>query len=187
LRRLALGLICVLVVGWTSLGGWDSWIGAHRIAAGPENETALYQNYDPERVIKNFRYEGESYGGGYGYGAVPLIKSIRQNKDFTPRFTMRSDRELDLMNALHQDILLWLRVTGANLVATHDEADGGFTYRYISGKSVGSISVQAPFHHTTERRYPVPSGLDDVVLKIALEETWTRPESETGWWMSMVD
>ena len=71
------------------------------------------------------------------------------------------------------------RITGMIVVATHYEADGGFTYNYTSGNSVGSISVQAPSHQMTVRRYFVPGGLNDVELKIALEETWTRPASET--------
>lgn len=187
MKRLAIVLIFVLVVGWMSLVGWDRWLAVHRIVAGPENETALYQNYDPEGVIKNFRYEGENYGGGRARGAVQLINSIRQSKDFTPHFTMRSDRERDLMTAVRQDILLWLRIKGTNVVASDVGADGGFTYKYVSGNSVGSISVQAPVHHTTERLYPVPSGLEDVDLNITLEETWMRPERETRWWMAMVD
>jgi hypothetical protein len=58
---------------------------------------------------------------------------------------------------------------------------------YISGNSVGTISVQAPEYDVTMRRYPVPSGLDDASLNIVMEETWTRPASETRWWMSVVE
>jgi hypothetical protein len=100
---------------------------------------------------------------------------------------MQANRERELMTALRENIVGWLRITGMNVVGTHDEADGGFTYKYTSGNSVGSISVQALEHLVTQRRYPVPSGLDDVALKIALEETWTRPKDETSWWMAAVD
>ena len=186
MKKLVLGLITVLLL-WTALLAWDRWVNAHRIVAGPENETMLYQGYDPEQVIKKFRYEGEGHGGGDGKGAVQLIKSIRQSREFTPRFTMQADRERELLNALRDDIMLRLRNTGMKVVATHDEADGAFTYKYVSGSSAGSISVQAPDHHVTVRRYPVPSGLDDVNLKIALEESWTRPASETQWWMAALD
>ncbi len=187
MKRLVLGLISVLVLAWTALLGWDRWVNDHRIVAGPQNESPLYQSYDPEPVIKKFRYEGESYGGGHGNGASQLIKYIRHSQDFTPRFTMQANRERELLNALREDIMLRLRITGMTVVATHDEADGGFTYNYTSGNSVGSISVQAPGHQMTVRRYFVPSGLDDVELKIALEETWTRPASESQWWMSAAD
>jgi hypothetical protein len=187
MTRLALGLISALVVAWTALLGWDQWVNYHRIVAGPDNESSLYQSYDPERVIKNFRCKGENYGGGHGSGALQLIKYIRHSQDFTPRFTMQAKRERQLLNALREDIILQLRITGMTLVATEDEADGGFTYKYTSENSSGSISVQAPVYQMTIRRYPVPTGLDDVELKIALEETWTRPASESQWWMSAVD
>jgi len=185
MRKLVPVLITILLL-WTALA-WDQWVNAHRIMAGPDNETMLYRGYNPEQVIKEFRYEGEGHSGGNSEGALHLIKSMRQNRDFTPRFTMQADREPELLNALRNDILFRMRNAGMKVVATHDEADGAFTYKYVFGSSTGSITVQAPAHEVTVRRYPVPSGLDDVVLNIALEETWTRPASETQWWMAMVD
>ena len=152
MKRLVLGIFCVLVVAWTVPVGWDRLVNGHRISAGPRNETALYQSYDPEPVIKRFRYERESYGAGHGDGASQLITYIRHNQDFTPRFTMQASQERELLNALREDILLRLRITGITVVATHDEADGGFTYKYTSGNSVGSISVQAP---STRRHFAV--------------------------------
>lgn len=187
MKKLALGLLIILVLAWTALLGWGRWVNAHRIVAGPKNETALYQSYDPEQVIKKFRYEGEGHDGGGAESALQLIKSIRHSREFTTRFTMRADQERGLLDALREDIMLRLRNTGMKVVADHDEADGGFTYKYVSGNSAGSISVQAPGHHMTVRRYPVPSGLDDVDLKIALGETWTRPATETQWWMAALD
>lgn len=187
MKRLVPGLIGMLVLAWMALFGWDRWVNAHRIVAGPENESPIYQSYDPEPIIKQFRYEGEGYESGHGKGASQLITYIHHNQDFMRRFTMQADRERQLLSALREDILLRLRMTGMNVVAAHDETDGGFTYRYTFANSVGSISVQAPGRETTERRYPVPSGLDDVELKIALGETWTRPARDSSWWMSAAD
>ncbi len=187
MKRLFIGLISVLVLAYAALFGWDRWINAHRIMPSPENETALYQSYDPEPVINKFRYEGEGHEDGSGIGSSNGIKSIQHSRDFRPRFTMQAHRVRELVNALREDIILRLRTTGVNVVATHDESDGGFTYKYTSGNSVGSISVQAPEQNVTERKYPMPSGLDDVALKIALEETWTRAANETQWWMAAVD
>jgi len=187
MSKLVFGLLGALAVAWTALVGSDHWVNAHRIMDGPGNESCLYRSYDPEQVIKQFRYERESYGGGHSQGASNLIKSIHHSQDFTPRFTMQANQERELLNALREDIVLHLRMTGMTVVATNDEADGGFTYKYTSENSSGSISVQTPAHQMTMRRYSVPSGLDDVELKIALEETWTRPASETQWWMSAVD
>jgi hypothetical protein len=92
-----------------------------------------------------------------------------------------------LLNALREDIMSRLRLANANVVASDDGLDGGFTYKYTAGNSVGTISVQAPEYRAAVRRYPLPSGLDDVSLNIVMEETWTRPASETRWWMSVVE
>jgi hypothetical protein len=187
MSKLVFGLIGTLAVAWTALVGWNQWVNAHRIMDDPGNESCLYRSYDPEQVIKQFRDEHENYGGGHSHGAVTLIKSIHHIQDFTPKFTMQANEERELLNALREDIVLHLRMTGMTVVATNDDAEGGFTYKYTSENSSGSISVQAPVHQMTMRGYPLPSGLDDVELKIALEETWTRPASETQWWMSAVD
>jgi hypothetical protein len=181
------GLIGALVLAVAALFGWSSWVNAHRIVAGPDNESSLYRSYDPEQVIKQFRDEHVSYGGGSSCGASQGIISIHHTKDFTPRFTMQANREQEMLHALREDIELRLRAPGLAVVAVSDQADGGFTYKYTSANSTGSISVQLPANYMTVRRYPVPGGLDHVELKIALDETWTRPASETQWWMSAAD
>jgi hypothetical protein len=187
MSRIVLGVVGALVLAWTILAGSDSWVNAHRIAEGPENESSLYQSYDPEQVIKRFRYEHESYGSGHFNGASQLVKSIHHSQGFTPRFTMQANREGELLNALREDIMLRLRMPGTVVTAINNEADGGFTYKYVTDNGGGSISVQAPVHQMTVRRYPIPSDLDDVELTITMEETWTRPRSETEWWMAAVN
>lgn len=187
MRRIVFRFLSVLLLAWTVLFGWDFWVNAHRIVEGPENESALYRSYDPEQVIKLFRYERESYGSGHGYGAAQLVTYIHHSQEFTPRFTMQANLGRELLHALREDILYRLRDTGMTVVATNDEADGGFTYKYTSQNIRGSISVQAPVRRMTVRRYSVPRGLDDVEIKIALEETWTRPANQLAWWMSAVD
>jgi hypothetical protein len=187
MSRLVFGVLGTLLLAWTVLVGSDSWVNAHRLAEGPENESYLYQSYDPEQVIKGFRYEGENYGGGHSYGASHLVKSIHHTQGFTPRFTMQANRERELLNALREDIMLRLRMPGMSVTAIDDETDSGFTYKYTTENGGGTISVQAPVHQRTVRRYPVPRDLDDVELTISMEETWTRPGSETQWWMAAVN
>ena len=113
MKRLVLAVISVLFLAWVALIGWDRWVNAHRIVAGPENQTAFYRSYDPEQVIKNFRYD-ERYGSGHGSGALQLIRSIKHSEDFTPAFTMSADRERALLDALREDIVQRLRINGAN-------------------------------------------------------------------------
>ena len=145
----------------------------------------------PQPVYTNFQYD-EGWNGGHGQGCSPGYRSIRHHAEFTPGFTIRVDRKQELLDALRNDILLQFRTTGTNVVATHNEPSGGFTYKYIAGNSSGSISVQPPAHdELLQRNTPLEAsfgpGLDDIRFKIALEETWTRPASETPWWMAAVD
>ncbi len=187
MSKRVLGLIGGLALAWIILFSWNSWVNTHRIIEDPGNESSLYRAYDPEPVIKQFRYEHVSYDKGHSQESSHLVKSIHHSQDFTSSFTMPANQERELLNALRKDIVLRLSAPGMIVVSTGEETDGGFMYKYMSQNSRGSISVKAPAHQPTMRRYPVPRGLDDIGLKIALDETWTRPASETRWWMSAVD
>ncbi len=179
-------VLCALLLAFTGVVGCDGYVSSYRLMPSPKNETSFFQSYNPEQVLRKFRDEQEGgHSDSDGQGSSNGIKTILQHRMFMPRFTMQADLENSLLSALREDILLHLR--GMTIAAVHDDAGGGFTYKYISGNSVGNISVTAPVHTPATRRYPVPSGLDDVSLNIAIEETWTRPASETRWWMSMAD
>jgi hypothetical protein len=183
MKRPVLAVLSVLGLAY----GWGQWVNAHRIVSSPDNQTALFQSYNPEPVISRFRPEGEGFEGFDGNSASQGIKSIQHHKEFTPRFPMQADRERELLNALREDIILRLRSNGMNVMATHDEADGGFAYKYLAGNSEGSITVKPLVHVPVQRSYPLPTGLEYVSVTIALEETWTRPASESQWWMAMAD
>jgi hypothetical protein len=186
-KKRAFVFVSVLVLAWTIFIGWDRWVNAHRIVAGPENQSQFFTGYNPKPVVAKFQYD-EGFHGGDGNGASQGINSILHSKNFEPGFTMQADRKQELLNALREDILFRLRTTGMTVVASHDEEDGGFTYKYISGNSIGSISVLAPVHDSgVHRQYQLRAGLDDISFRINMEETWTRPASEHQWWMAMAD
>jgi hypothetical protein len=186
MKKLALGF-SLLGLSWVSLVCLGGWVNAHRIVAGPENESRFFRGYSPTSVVTKFQYdEGSHSSEGKGFGSG--IRSIRHNAEFVPRFIMWANRKQELLNALREDVLIRLRTTGTNVVSAHDETDGGFTYNYASGDSIGSISVKAPVHDPgVHRQYQLEPGLDDISVDITLQETWTRPLSETKWWMAAVD
>jgi hypothetical protein len=190
MKRRVLELISVLVLTWMAFVGLNGWITARWwIVGGPDNQSQFLRTYDPQPVYTNFEYIfGEHVAHGQGWN--PGLRSIQHHAEFTPGFTIRVDRKQELLDALRNDVLLQFRNTGTNVVATHNEPGGGFTYKYIAGNSSGSISVQPPVHDEVQRNTPLEAlfgpGLDDIRFKIALEETWTRPPSETPWWMAMV-
>ena len=179
--------LCVLLLAFTGIVGCDGYVSSYRLMPSSSNETSFFQSYDPEQVLKAFR-EPWGYSSGHENGSSNGIKSILHNQGFTPGLAMQVSRKQELLDAICEDVLLHLRYTGMTVVASYRESDGGLTYRYKSGSSVGKISVHPPYHDAYMRRnMALPSGLDDVRLDILIEETWTRPASETRWWMSMVD
>jgi hypothetical protein len=181
--------ISVLVLAWMAFTGCHQWATAHWwIVNGPDNQSEFFKTYNPQPVYTPFQHDGCSVG--HGEGSSPGYRSIRHYAEFTPGFTMRVDRKQELLDALRNDILLRFRNTDTKIVASDNEADGGFTYKYVSGHSIGSISVQPPVHDEVQRVTSLEAlfgpGLDDLRFKVALKETWTRPANETPWWMKLM-
>jgi hypothetical protein len=188
MKKLAFGFISLLVLSWLSLVCWGGWDNAHRIVAGPDNQSQFLRNYNPRSLVHKFQYDAGPHSSEGGKGFSSGIRSIRHNAEFVPRFIIVADRKQELLKALREDILIRLRSTGTKVVFARDEADGGFTYDYAAGDSVGSISVKAPVHEPeVHRQLQLGPGLDDISVDIALQETWTRPASETKWWMPAVE
>jgi len=179
-----------IVLAWMAFIGCDQWATSHWwIVEGPDNQSEFFKTYNPQPVYTPFQHD-EGWNGGHGEGSSPGYRSIRHHAEFTPGFTMRVDRKQELLDALRNDILLRFRNTDTKIVASHNEADGGFTYKYVAGNSTGSITVQPPVHDAVQRVTPLEAlygpGLDDLRFKVALKETWTRPANETPWWMKLM-
>ena len=187
MRKLSFGVIAVLILVGTALTGKARWTAAQIIGVGPENQTQFFKGYNPEPVYKKFQYDAE-FHGGEGKGAGAGVRSIQYHADFSPRFIMQTDRKQEFLTALREDILLRFRSTGTKVVASHDEADGGFTYEYAAGNNSGWISVHAPVHDSLiHRQYELAAGLDDIAIDIVLQETWRQPANESRWWMAAVN
>ena len=187
MKKLAFGFICLLGLSWISLVCWGAWVNAHWIAAGPANQSLFLRSYNPTLIVKKFQYD-EGFQIGQGSGASSGIRSVRHTAEFVPGFIIWANRKQELLNALREDVLSRLRTTRTIILSAHDEADGGFTYNYAAGNSIGSISVKAPVHGSgVQRRYQLAPGLEDISVDIALQETWTRPANETKWWMAALD
>jgi hypothetical protein len=167
------GSLCLLALA--ALLVWAEWTNSHRIVPGPQNQSSFLKSYDPEQVIKTFRYPGEGSGGGHNSGASSGVGSVHHTAGFDPYFTIQSSRKPDLLTALNEDVLRRLALADARLVRKSVESDGGFRYEYASGNSVGSISVHPPSSGIVHRNMPLPAGLEDITVDIQLEETWTRP------------
>jgi hypothetical protein len=156
---------------------WGEWLKSHRIVPGPENQSSFLKSYDPEEVIKNFRNPPQGSGIRQNSGFTTDTKSVQHTAGFGFDFTIQSNRKPDLMTALHEDLLRRFAVTHTQVLGKSVESDGGFRYEYQSGNSVGSISVHPPLPGIVHRNTPLPATLEDVMVDIQIEETWTRPAS----------
>ena len=64
---------------------------------------------------------------------------------------------------------------GTHMIATKAEPDGGIKYDYSTANGASFITVHPPIRGNVQRNTPLPSGLEDVIVNIDLEETWNRP------------
>ena len=187
MARLIVKVFAALLLTWTVLVAWDSWISNHRLADAAQNESHLYQSFHPDEVIKMFNIQVRSTWSFQDSSSSPRVNSIHHDRHFNHRFTMQASRKPELLNALRVDVLSRLSMPGVTVTAFKKQADDGFTCNYTFDNGAGSISVQAPTRQTTLRRDPLSSDLDDVEVTTELEETWKRPASQTSWSMAAVD
>jgi hypothetical protein len=85
------------------------------------------------------------------------------------------------LSCKREDVVSRLRFTNTTVVASHEGPNGGFTFNYVAGNNVGSISAEQSANDSVWWNHVLARGYEDVTVKIALEETWTRPASETRW------
>jgi hypothetical protein len=175
--KLLLGSSVVLVSTYAALLGWQQWTDSHRIIAGPQNQSAFYRVYDPEEILKRFRSPKEGYGEGFNSGAVQDTEFIRHSKSFEREFTIESRRKTELVAAIDQQIQNELQLPGTHPVNRVEEPSGNFKYNYTTPNGGGFIVVHLPVYCPVQRNMALPDGLEDLCLKINLEETWNRPTS----------
>jgi len=169
------GVSAVLVLAWGVLLGLQRWIDSRRIIAGPQNQSAFYKGYDPEEVFKRFRSTSQSYSSGSYTGAEQGTELVRHSKGYDPHFTIESRRKTELVTATEQRIRDDLQVTGTRVTSRFEEASGNFGYNYTTPNGSGSITVHLPVQDEIQRNIKLPGGLEDISVKIDLQEIWNRP------------
>lgn len=172
-----IGFSIALALVWGGAVVCQQWIDSRRIIAGPQNQSAFYRGYDPEEVVERFRNPYEGYGRLSDSSAVQDTEFVKHSKGFEPQFTIESYRKAELVNAIDQQIRSELEVTGTHVIYRFEEPSGNFGYKYATPNGGGSIVVHLPEPYAVTRNMPLPSNLEDISLKIDLEETWNRPTS----------
>lgn len=162
---------------WVGAVAWQGWINAHMLIAGPQNQSVFYRGYDPEEVVKRFRADG-SDSSLSGSGAGQNTEFIRHFKHLEAHFVIASSRKTEFVTAINEQIQSELQGTSTHVVDRVEEPDGNFGYQYTTPNGGGSILVHLPVHDDLiHRNIALANGLEDIALRIELEETWNRPGS----------
>jgi hypothetical protein len=134
--------------------------------------SAFLVNYDPQSVIDRFKCDGSMGKAQAGPSSGPNYKS-----ETGWYFAMRSDRELLLMAALHDDAVGQLKLNGARIVDEKGDVQHGFDLDYTVGKSVGSVHISPIFpFKMIHRHIAPPAGIADVQAMVRVRENWFPDE-----------
>lgn len=151
---------------------WLYWRGS-TVYATPENESVFLKSYDPRKTVEPFRCDGRSFHEGTrtgDNGTVPPF--VSHERGFDEFFPIKLADKVPLMQAVRRELEGALLHSGARIVSETGNPDTGFQYSYVSGKSAGTVSIRFNPDPGVFRNMPLPEGLEDIVLKIEVEEKW---------------
>ncbi len=165
--------VCLLLVSIV----WAVVDNALTVYPTPETQSAFLRTYTPARVFERFRsskhcsHEGDAAGSGAGRGYAT------HQKEFEPFFVMQSRERAAFMAALAEDISSGLASTGAKIVAESGDTTDGYQFRYSSGKSIGSVTIEPPKDVDQSQvtgHEPLCPGEAPISIHIRIEEKWVK-------------
>jgi hypothetical protein len=83
------------------------------------------------------------------------------------------------MNALSDNVYAQLVDNGALVISRNGDPRAGFQFKYRLGKSTGTVTLSPLSPNLVHRNTPLPDGIADVTLKIAVAEKWFPKETDT--------
>jgi hypothetical protein len=144
----------------------------------PNSVSVFLSNYTPQHVIESF--ESSQYGSALAKseGASAGRRFITNQREFDPYFEIQSEKRIPIMNTLSDDIYAQLVDNGALVISRNGDPHAGFQFEYRLGKSTGTVTLSPLSPHSTQRNTPLPDGIADVTLKIAVAEKWFPKEAD---------
>ena len=171
LRILGTGA-AVLGLPIVGLVAYASWVQAHMVYPGPQNESAFLRAYDLKAVARPFMAPDPSLSEGRESGGGAGTKFVAHSAGFDEYFTMRADQKGLLIVAVNDDISQRLILSGARILNQSGTPSTGFQFEYATGNTIGSITIKPISPGAVQRNMPLPTGLEDVSLNIAIREQW---------------
>jgi hypothetical protein len=144
----------------------------------PNSASVFLRNYTPQPVIGSF--ESSQYGSALveSKGASAGRRFITNQREFDPYFEIQSEKRIPLMNALSDGIYAQLVDNGALVISRNGDPHVGFQFEYRLGKSTGRVTLSPLSPYSVHRNTPLPDGIADVTLKIAVAERWFPEETD---------
>lgn len=148
---IGISLVGLLSIFAVALSGDDKMV-----YPTPELRSAFLDTYNPDSVIKPFM--SPRWIGSLGNSDVPEGGSgtATFKKTFEARFAMQSHDRQRLANALRDQIVVELKASGVTFEQHGNDAEG-FKFRYVEGKSAGSITLK-PVQQLDEDHLGGPNG-----------------------------
>jgi hypothetical protein len=177
LPLVAVAFVLVLLLTMGIGAALVTWERSQQLPDTPETKSAFLKNYTPESVIRPYLCnQSYSYNSGGGGGGVDN-KSVSHTADFEWHFSMRSDKQPVLMEALNHDLSAQLMKNGAEILSRGGDAVGGFHYRYKLHNNLGTATISPITLGHVQRNLPLPAGVVDVNAQVVLTEEWFPKEA----------
>lgn len=170
-RWLFLGLIALLAVGAIAL----IFRRDHLVYPTPETESAFYQNYSPESVLKSFFAKGENFAHLEGDGGEPGKESAAHWREREDHFFIEPQNWMPLMTSVADDLTAQLAARGAQIQDISGDAREGFRFQYTVGNTFGSAVIDPlVIPDTTIHGRPLYPQDTPARLRIRINEEWFK-------------
>jgi len=172
LLNVAMGAAVVIVV-FLAIALMDTaWEQAHTYYPAPESQTTFLRTYSLKSAVLPFVEPSGGTSDLSGSGGGAGMESVEHTADFGEYFTIRSERKGLLLPAVYYDIRQQLKTSGVQVLSQSGDLSNGFTFRYRSGNSFGTVTVHPLEPGKVQRNLALANDLEDVGIRVEIKEEW---------------
>ncbi len=129
---------------WAAQFVFEAWVNSRRVDPGRQNESAFYRAYDPDRIISKYVLPDKPSTWGTSEQSSSDEHYVHHSAALDANLIIQNSREVELLDALKDDVTLTLKHVGARVTRATDIPGGGYEIGYENGNSEGTIMLPAP-------------------------------------------